>query len=139
MLCQKDIIFHYTKGSVALEHILSSKQFRFSSLNNTNDPREYKYWIESGVGGWGDLSSNKHFFEKWSGAKQKLDRIRRFDYKVSSFCLNKLKSIDCNAESNKNYGYTKSRMWAQYGDNHYGVCLVFSIQRIVEAIKNSKN
>lgn len=136
MLCQDDTIFHYTKGSIALEHILSTNQFRFSSLNNANDPREYKDWIESGVGGVGDFSSNENFREKWGEAKQEINRIRRFDFKVGSFCSNKRKPIAHNAESNINHGYTKSRMWAQYGDNHYGVCLVFSNQRMVKAIKS---
>ncbi|MFH1283313.1 MAG: DUF2971 domain-containing protein [bacterium] len=135
MLRQDDTIFHYTKGSIVLENIFSTKQLRFSSLKNTNDPREYKHWIGSGASG-SDLSSCKDFDKKWNKAKQELDHIRIFDFKVSSFCSNKLKLTDHNDESNKIPGYTKSRMWAQYGDNHYGVCLVFSIQRMVEAIKN---
>ena len=32
-------------------------------------------------------------------------------------------------------GYEKSRMWSQYGQNHEGICLVFSKKSLLEIIK----
>ena len=144
MLRQDDTMFHYTKGSVVLENILFTKQFRYSSLNNTNDPREYKYWFY-GAHGYGGLSSNKDLDKKRRIAGQKLDRIRRFDFKVGGFCSNRLALTDtsinndtenCDTKLDNILGYAKPRMWSQYGENHYGICLAFSIQCMVEAIKN---
>ncbi len=47
-----------------------------------------------------------------------------------SFCAN-----------SNNSGYDKPRMWSQYGQNHSGICLVFSRDSFMTTIKNelSKN
>jgi len=34
-------------------------------------------------------------------------------------------------------GFCKPRMWAQYADNHSGVCLVFDWVKIGESIRNA--
>lgn len=66
MLCNEDTTFHYTKSSIALEHILSSKKFRFPSLNNTNNPHKYKFWYYESHG-WGDYLKDRF--------REKFDRV----------------------------------------------------------------
>jgi hypothetical protein len=129
-----DAIFHYTKASIALEKILFEGKFRLSLLKDTNDPWEYKYKLLS-MTGW---SLPPQIEKLYSEAHTVADRIIRMESRVMCFCSNISPTIildsgetiqDTVVSSN---GWNKSRMWAQYGENHRGICLVFS-RRIIEA------
>ncbi len=122
------IIFHYTSISVAIEHILFEKCLLFSSGLKTNDPREYGNWaFEPHLEGC--LYSDKEFFQESSEAENKLNQVIPM-YKFACFCANdfadKETKLDILDNHPKRYGYDRLRMWAQYGDNSYGVCIAFS-------------
>ena len=122
-----DALFHYTRFTTAIESILATGKMRLSSLQNTNDPQEYKF-----------LFFNSHAMgnvldrieEKINCTHTQIDRIRRLESRILCFCQN-----DSVSNGKKLFGYTKSRMWAQYGDNHKGICLVFSKIKLKEAFK----
>lgn len=111
-----DALFHYTRSSTTLEYILDSKLFKFSLLNNTNDPYEYKEKIFMATGwGWDEcVEKNINL------AKEHINNIIKKQVVFSSFCCNSSKN------GNPTYGYSRPRMWSQYGEGHKGVCLVFS-------------
>jgi len=124
-----DALFHYTKRSIAIEHILHTKKFKLSLLKDTNDPREYKFKFFNTMG-WSldpdttiDLSNKAHTV---------IDRILRYECRVMCFCTNNRPTLilsDGSSVEDKHdcsKGWSKSRMWSQYGQNHYGICLVFS-------------
>ena len=83
--------------------------------------------------GWGPLPEADECFRE---AHTVFDRITRMETRVMSFCSNEKPEIILKEEEtfidetvNSN-GWSKSRMWSQYGENHKGICLVFSKKAI---------
>jgi hypothetical protein len=115
MIDEKDTVFHYTKTFIAIEHILYENRLKFSRGMNTNDPREYSPWdIEPHLDG--DYTHDE-FRHEWLEAEDSY-REAIMSYKYACFCSNNLQSGQA--------GYDRLRMWSQYGDNFYGVCIAFS-------------
>ena len=136
-LASDDSLFHYTRTSTALEHILPDGKLKLSLLKDTNDPREYKFKLLN-LQGWSLSKKVEGFARK---AHPIFDRILRGQCRVMCFCTNVLPEIEM--ESGKvekdqyasNVGWNKSRMWSQYGENHHGMCLVFSRSSILKHLK----
>lgn len=122
-LDSNDAIFHYTKRETAMEYILNNKTLKFGLLKNTNDPYEYKKksiitcTVESEKEKEKDFKNNS----------------------IEDIIQNTLfLSFSTNLIDDSNLirkGYEKSRMWSQYGENHEGICLVFSKESLLEIIK----
>ena len=115
-LNSNDAIFHYTKKETAMEYILNDKKLKFGFFHSTNDPYEYR------------RKSIKAFDSGNIDESLWLNSINLIDNTILntaflSFCT-------------KRNGYKKPRMWSQYGQNHSGVCLVFSKKSLIETIKN---
>lgn len=134
-----DAIFHYTRASVALEKILFDGKFRLSLLKDTNDPREYKFRFLNMSGS----SLPPEAVGLYNEAHPVFDRIIRMESRVMCFCSNTIPTIILdNGETIKDnvgntIGWSKSRMWAQYGENHRGICLVFS-KKAIESVLADK-
>lgn len=138
-----DALFHYTKLSTAIDHILHTKRFKLSILKDTNDPREYKLKIRNSFGSV--LSEKAPTYEELERkANAKIDRIYRYESRVMCFCSNTKPTLilsngnsleDEHALSN---GWNKSRMWSQYGQDHYGVCLVFSKKELERILSETQ-
>lgn len=128
MIDGDDAIFHYTKRSTALEMVLSKNTFKLFRLLNTNDPREYKDRLQD-VSGWNWTTETEKLIKVVRGYFDSL--LKNYSY-FSSFSQNKYSDNKLQIR-----GYMKPRMWAQYGEEHYGVCLVFSKQNFIDAIHNS--
>ncbi|MEK0371277.1 MAG: hypothetical protein QQN55_09015, partial [Nitrosopumilus sp.] len=58
-LDSNNTIFHYTNTTRALEKILLYNKLKLSTLNNTNDPDEYKFIFFNSMG-WGELDNKKY-------------------------------------------------------------------------------
>jgi hypothetical protein len=122
-------IYHYTSAFTALRHILKNRSFKLSNYVSTNDPRETKAWR---VGGWprnyveGDSPDLDHLAN---------DVTQRLQLRVIAgcFCSDRSLTGDHLADEH-NRGYAKPRMWAQYGDFHKGVCLIFERALFSEAV-----
>ncbi len=112
-----NFVGHYTSMKVACEFILKDRQIRFSSLRSTNDPRENK---ERMIGvGW--TGHHKPPAQERVSASEALKRAYLDFSKV--FCGTVDAENPRGLNTKKCFG--RPRMWAQYGDNHGGVCLVF--------------
>lgn len=129
-----DALFHYTKVSTAIEHILHAKKFRLSILGDTNDPNEYKRKLFDShrrASAEETQVEEKQYDELLRKAEDRIERIRRFECRVMCFCTNDKPTLILSDGSSRNEelvseGWAKSRMWSQYGENHRGICLVFS-------------
>lgn len=124
---QKDnakYIYHYTKSSTAIEHILKDGQLRFSSFWETNDPKESKNWFFiPGTNENRDLTdyTPEYFSETLNPYFKNLTKL---------LCFSKDGELTGNHMiDTPQRGFCKPRMWAQYGGNHSGVCLVFDFNR----------
>ena len=132
----QELLFHYTTMETAIESILPHFLYRMGRFSETNDPRENKPWTASAWGsGLGD-----DFFDLAVSARAELDKVYR---NLRVICLTQ----DWNEKPNKpneappeERGYGRSRMWAQYGQDHQGVCLVFHREALSAAVhKTTKN
>lgn len=126
-LIDDDLLFHFTKPYVAMENILHKQQIRFSSLGNMGDPYEYKI-ISTGVSAWGGISQ-----EVASEAMTILRNTILYKSKILSLVRGKEKNI---ADSFR-LVFAKPRLWAQYAEAQYGVCLIFSLNAFLEKIKSA--
>jgi len=131
-----DALFHYTKVSVALEHILPDARLRLSLLRDTNDPREYKFKLLN-MQGWSLPPGAEELLDR---AHPVFDRILRNECRVVCFCTNAPPIVQTEDEElhqdpySSNVGWSKSRMWSQYGENHRGLCLVLSKAAILQQL-----
>lgn len=125
-------LYHYTKIETAIEFIIKDKALRFSRFDSTNDPKESKDWLFSlGTNQNRDLSGYNH--EKLS--KLISDRIKTT---TQLLCFSRDKELTGNhmVDISKR-GFCKPRMWAQYGGNHTGVCLIFDFKMLSQEISDN--
>jgi hypothetical protein len=134
-------LVHYTIKETALEHILYEKRIRFGFLGNTNDPREtktwrYPLWIPNDlIGESGDKTLNK-LQPYTTKVHEMIDEIMG-EWRV--FCLTKHSPNSPKRAEPKEFsrGYCHPRLWADYGGNHSGVCLVFNGKKLDQNIRNN--
>lgn len=119
-------VYHYTTLQTAIEHVLPSGTLRMSPLQGVNDPRESKRWIfvTPGETDWLDMKD-------WHAINQASEVIKS---RIKAFCAVSDRYPQSFAESRHSRGHIRPRMWAQYGGNHTGVCLVFERQALHAAV-----
>lgn len=126
-----DCIFHYTKLSTGLEKIIETQRLKYSSLRNTNDPKEYQD-VQFNIAG--NVVCKDYTKELGTETISNISRLWKDKSRILCFCQN--------SENNHNHGihgYSKSRMWSQYADNHKGLCFVFSKEALGKHISNTMN
>ena len=116
------LIAHYTSFRVACEHLLPERRIRFSPLANMNDPRENRERMV-GVGWSGD---DTPALDERTAASDKLKTAYRDYSKV--FCGTLDGENPNNLNTKRCFG--RPRMWAQYADNHRGICLLFNRDKL---------
>ena len=110
-----NLVYHYTTRETALEKILPSGKIMLNVLEKTNDPREY---IDRGVTVTGGSDDTKPFWKAVALVKEN----RKDKTKVLCLTMDDTKHQRFGLMRR---GFARSRMWAQYGENHAGMCLVF--------------
>lgn len=119
-------LYHYTSTEKALSFILKNRTLMFNSLRGTNDPKESKNWkfdfhIE------GKLSpTHEESMTLWNDVSEEIKtkcKVLCFSKDIPGLGQDMLNDI-------YQRGFAKPRMWAQYGDNHKGLCLIFERKRI---------
>ncbi len=124
------LLYHYTSAEIAKEKILSSCTLKLGRFDRTNDPKESREWEFS-------LCLGE---EKRKGPSG-LDEIsKELSYELKA--RTKLACFSCDigpltGDQTKDIllrGYSLPRMWAQYGENHTGVCLVFDRDKLENQI-----
>ncbi|MEN6567177.1 MAG: DUF2971 domain-containing protein [Veillonellales bacterium] len=121
-------LYHYTKLETALEKIIPSKKLRLSNFTDTNDPRESKTWyfeMDNGINIPSMYDNKKGMW--W----QHLTKCLKHPCRILSFSLDSppIESIDLYQ------GDHRPRMWAQYADNHRGICFVFNREKLINTAK----
>ncbi len=117
-------LYYYTSFETGAKYILPKMRLRFNSFKNTNDPRETKEWNFNLSISEGEHEKLPICVDFLSYQKKFTDLIKK---RIKLLCF----SRDYNPQNGewKNYGlfgrgFMKPRMWAQYGDNHKGLCLI---------------
>lgn len=124
-------VYHYTKASTALDFILKNLTLQFGTYTRTNDPKETKTWEFDAITFEGhDLSKyNRTEMSRW------LSNELKSKAKVACFSTDRGPLAADHMKDIYRRGFAKARMWAQYGVNHTGVCLVFDRSKLLAAIK----
>ncbi|QIO09799.1 DUF2971 domain-containing protein [Acinetobacter lanii] len=113
-------LYHYTKASTAINFILKNQNLQLGSMLNTNDPKECKNWTF-------ELNTFRNSdFDKYDSdvISSKVDKSIKSSTYMICFTKDQPLSGD-HMEDITRRGYGHSRMWAQYAENHSGVCLIF--------------
>lgn len=119
-------IYHFTKLSTAIEYILPTMALRTNFLNKMNGPKENQKWAFGGVNvPYEQLYPNE--------IKSHSDRLYQFGEDIKS----KIQAI-CFVYSDKYFGFENEMMWAQYADNHQGVCLEIDTDLFLDENKSIK-
>ena len=118
----ENLLFHYTKTSTAITKILYSRALKFGPLSKTNDPMEFKDPIQM-------LTADFHIdrddtFRILEEIRKAADD-RKNKVQLLCFSIDKFENGQTYSGGMHEKGWARSRMWAQYAENHKGVCLVF--------------
>jgi hypothetical protein len=122
-------LYHYTRFGIALEHILEHRKLRLSPFANMNDPRESSDWEFTPRGFPTTLGSQSYQRRVLQEANERLKRT----WKVLALSTDD-PSAQRSSRSIFHRGFARPRMWAHYGGNHTGVCIVFDRLKMVEEI-----
>lgn len=136
----EDVVFHYTRLSTAIEHILYSGMLRFSPRLKTNDPYEYNNLYFGSVQGFskdGSSTDQEKVEKKCADIRFEISRIISDEMKILCLCQNDFRHQKTSQyrDYSEFHGFLKLRMWSQYGEGHMGVCLVFSANAIEQTIR----
>ena len=126
---------HYTRKDTALEKILYTKKIKLSQLMFTNDPKE-----SAGMRGAYILpDSTDPAVRSLAREVQELaSKIQLEEWKVLCLSRNRTeRGIRGGVLDPLSKGYGKPRMWAQYAENHAGICLIFNGKHLGENIRNA--
>lgn len=150
-LNSEDALFHYTKCSTAIEKVLNFKTLKLSRVSNFSDYKESQKIYTTFAIFLEESSNSSKIYDDFHSS---VDSIIK-DAQVSCFCSNSFKlegQVIPIVHSIENYiikkqnelivpqpGYKKDRMWEQYGENHNGICLVFSKKKIESIITQQGN
>jgi hypothetical protein len=130
-----DTIYHYTTSVTTLTHILMSKKLRLSPRSQSSDPIENAEHFFS-------YSTSNRDREHSTNATRLTNEAREILRKTKqvSFCKNNSLEHEPGMiyPPFEKYGFAKPRMWDQYGDRYKGVCLAFSLKKILEAVKSTE-
>lgn len=106
-------IYHYTKLSTTIEHILDSMTLRTNYLNSLNDPKENQLWAFGGI----NIDYENIYPETYS-EKTHISH----QYKLGEEIKSKIQAL-CFVNSEHSGGYENEMMWAHYGERHKGLCV----------------
>ncbi|WP_374538524.1 DUF2971 domain-containing protein [Chitinimonas taiwanensis] len=127
-------IAHYTSLETLIKHILPTRQLRFSSLSKTNDPAEYKSRVDFLVY---EGTKQDPFFQPdcYQSVIEEMNLALRKKIKIACFSSDSPQRHPRSEYRDECWG--KPRMWAQYGNNHEGVCLVFDRDKLASLVKEN--
>ncbi|ACT59037.1 DUF2971 domain-containing protein [Hirschia baltica] len=124
------LLYHYTKAEIFNDFIAPSMKLKMNSLDKMNDPRESTTWEFDWLNPIND--------EFLKGSARLNDDIRTYS-RLTSFCRDELHSLSDGEldhfDVTYKRGFSRPRMWAQYGGDHSGVCLVFDTQKLLRNFK----
>jgi hypothetical protein len=128
-----DILYHYTKTTTALEHILYKNELRLSDRVDSKDPIEnmtHRTTIEGGTNGVVFFKPS-HYMEVFNDIHERMRRLKQV-----CFCKNDMGDNfkDKPDKPYEFYGCMKPRMWEQYADNYNGVCLILSKAELLKQL-----
>ncbi len=130
-LYTRRLLFHYTKTKTALEHIFPSMKIRMSSMRAMNDQWESSPWRMNVMGDWRTHDHARLTTE----VQQAVDKYLKSAVRLVCFSEDQPDEhpefgIDEYGREDLIKGWEHDRMWAQYAENHTGICLFFDRDKL---------
>jgi hypothetical protein len=125
----EDYLYHYTSAETA-QLILESGMLRMSPYAGTNDPRESRVWSPALQL---DVEDERLDYER---LVTEFNAATRERVKLTCLSLDG-PNVGPMYGSYANRGFARPRMWAQYGYQHTGVCLIFSKSEVDRAFTDT--
>lgn len=131
-MIKPDKLYHFTKTETAIRYILPKEivgksQLRMSNIGSMNDPKENLMFISN--------------IEESINVPIEAYRNNFDSYVIANFIRNESYAlcftVDKVLDNKKIHGYNLQRMWAQYGDNCSGVCIVLDYESFIQANKHT--
>lgn len=119
-------IYHYTKLNTAIEFILPSMSLRTNFLSKMNGPKENQKWTFGGI----NVPYDTLYSETTSDINSDRDHFERM-YKLGEEIKSKIQAT-CFVYSDIYKGYENEMMWAQYAENHKGICLELDTELFIK-------
>ncbi|CZL45267.1 TPA: DUF2971 domain-containing protein [Legionella pneumophila] len=129
-LYKTSYVAHYTKALTAIKVILPHQTIKLGDALSVNDPYENKLsWFED------DCST---YAEDYVFDREEAKNI--LAQRIKLFCTTQCNMVSENEifsyiHGLKNSYFSIPSMWAHYGDNHAGICLIFDKEILNEQIK----
>jgi hypothetical protein len=117
-------VYHYTKWERLLD--IMETGLRLGPLAQMNDPRESKDWLLN------LLIQGQDLTDEAAMVAEEESRNYKRKIRIGSFSLDQPFGA---VENQGRRGYARPRMWAQYADNHRGVCIVLRHAGLDRAIR----
>lgn len=126
---KRNLVYHYTKLETSLEKILPNLCLRMSPLRYVNDPKENKeknisFQYTSGTSRLSTLEIGRY--------QRIMNQILLDNSRMLCFSEDVDRKRNWNSINLYDRGFYKLRMWAQYADNHRGVCLGINPEKFLE-------
>jgi Protein of unknown function (DUF2971) len=122
-------LYHYTKTQTLLDHILPENRLLLNFLSKSNDPREYKYRLF-------DLKSHSLFSEnELVSVEDAANNVLSGHSRMTAFVCD----TNWAGQTPEYRGYMHPRMWAQYSENHKGVCLILDRTKLITSFQEHGN
>jgi hypothetical protein len=128
----EDYVYHYTKAKTLVQ-ILQSRKLRATSFAKTNDPREYKNWVFN-------LSSSSGFYglPSHSELETRASTIGKQSVRLICTTTDRPEAVGPpGLDVIYGRGFCRSRMWAQYAEQHTGACIVMHKVQLQAAIMDA--
>lgn len=125
-------LYHFTSAKIAIDYILKNNEIRFSNLYNLNDPKESRSWPFKIY----DEIDSSTFTKVTNDLFNQIDDYIKKTWFVA--CFKEEFDVDKNDDDSMKRAFYDMRMWAQYGDNHKGVCLIFDHDKFISSLNKDE-
>lgn len=126
-------IAHFTKADTLVNYILPDMKLRASNLERLNDPLENKWGDSSCITVRLDATTPRQTTEDTAKISMLNQQLPKF---IRIACFSSYAHPEYKSETLPE-PHLNMRMWAQYGENHEGACLIFDSETIDKKIKSS--
>ena len=128
-------LYHYTGADIARDFVLKNRTLKLGRILDTNDPRETKDW-EFNLWTAGAHDTGQY---KMAETSRWLSSALKSNVRIACFCQDRAPLTGDHVGEILQRGFAKPRMWAQYGRNHSGVCLVFDREKLLDSVRKNLN
>lgn len=117
-------LYHFTKIETAIKYILPEMSLRMNKLINMNDPKENLLYKTNFKDGYKLFA----FLQDYALAKKVQNETNVISFSVD-------RQIEVENKPILIHRYKLQRMWAQYGGNNTGACLVIDYEEFINENK----